>query len=496
MSGSRRKNPNKLSIGTLLLWSSSGISQAVQMMVLGFLTIYCTNALGMNAALVGTILMTTKIVDGIVDLFYGYIIDRTNTKLGRGRPYELMIIGLWLTTWLLFAVPPQSSTGVKVVWIIVCYTLCQSVFKSFLSISGTPYMVRAFNNDQKYVKLNSWGGLLTTLVIMAFNVTFPMFYAPIVNNAAGWTRLIAFISVPAAIIGLLRFLFVPERYKVETTNEKIHLRDVIKVLKVNHNIYPVALMVLVTTMLGNMSVISYYFLYIVKDLAISGVMSLFGIFATATLIFYPLILKKLTIKQFAQISMLVSIPYAVVAFFAGSNLVALGAATIILGIATLAPSYLQSLLIIECADYNEYRDQPRMEGTLTAIVSFFNNCGSAFGSFVLGILLSASGFDGTVETQPSSALLMIRICYAIVPMVFLVLSAIVMQFYKIDKLKPEISAALAAKQAALNNEGSSKEEAPTDIVEPTQADTQPTPAEPLPSVPTDAVPSARDASVN
>lgn len=446
----KEKNPDKVGFGTLLLWTSSGASQAVQMVLFGLLTIYCTNALGMDAALVGTLLLGTKIVDGVVDLFYGYAIDRTNTKLGRGRPYELMIIGLWVTTWLLFSVPASATIMVKSIWVVVCYTLCQSVFKSFLSISGTPYMVRAFNNEQKYIKLNSWGGLLTTAIIMIFNIVSPMLYAPIVNNAAGWSRLVLFLAIPCAIIGMLRFFFVPERYQVEVTTEKVRLKDVITVLKTNHNIYPVAVMTLVTTMMGAMPVTSYYFLYIVKDLAISGVLSFFQIIAMLTLIFYPMILKKLSVKRFIQLSLMLSVVYAIVAFLAGSNLIALAIAGIILGMCTLAPSYLGNLLVIECADYNEYRGQQRMEGTLTSITSFFNNCGSAFGSFVLGVLLSAAGFDGTKQVQPDSAIFMIRFIYAILPAIFMVIAALILQGYKIDKMKPEITAAIAAKQAKLN----------------------------------------------
>lgn len=165
----------------MFLWCGNGASLAVHAVLIGYVTIYCTNALGMSEAVVGTLLMVNKIFDGITDLFAGFIVDRTNTKIGRGRPYDLCIIGLWITTWLLFSVPASMTETMKCAWIFICYTLCQSVFKTFLSAAGTPYMVRAFNNDQKYVKLSSWGGLLTTCVVIVFNVIFPMFYGGVVG---------------------------------------------------------------------------------------------------------------------------------------------------------------------------------------------------------------------------------------------------------------------------------------------------------------------------
>ena len=101
----KTKNPDKIGIIPMLLWSENGASSAINVVLLTFLTLYCTNALGMSAALVGTLLMVSKIFDGITDICAGYIVDKTNTKLGRGRPYDLCILGLWFTTYLLFSVP-------------------------------------------------------------------------------------------------------------------------------------------------------------------------------------------------------------------------------------------------------------------------------------------------------------------------------------------------------------------------------------------------------
>lgn len=148
-------NPNKVGLGKMLLWSGNGASAAVQVVMIGYLTIYCTNTLGLSAALVGTLLMISKIFDGITDLIAGFIVDKTNTKIGRGRPYDLCIIGLWLTTWLIFSVPASLSVAAKCAWIFICYALCQSIFKTFMNAAATPYIVRAFNNEQKYVKLSS-----------------------------------------------------------------------------------------------------------------------------------------------------------------------------------------------------------------------------------------------------------------------------------------------------------------------------------------------------
>lgn len=435
------KNEGKVGFIPLLLWSANGASAAINVVLLSFLTLYCTNALGLSAALVGTLLMASKIFDGVTDICAGYLVDKTNTKIGRGRPYDICIIGLWLTTWLIFSVPESMSTTVKCIWIFVCYALCQSVFRTFMNAAGVPYMVRAFNNEQKYVKINSWGGIITTLAVIVFNVTFPMFYAKIINDAAGWSHLVMCLAIPLAIIGILRFLFIPEKYTVDDIQgQHTTLKDVLLLLKTNKNIYPVALLQFIVGIAANLTVTSYYFLYIVKNVEVSGVMGMFGMLAMVTMIFYPMLLKKISTKQLIQYGLMISVAAAVLNLIAGANLVLLAIGGIILGVSSLPCSYMTNILAIDCADYNEWKGNARMEGTMCSVTGFANKLGAAFGTFLIGVLLTSSGFDGTLEVQPDSAIMMIRFCYAVVPVIFYVLGAFSLKFYKLDQMKAQISA--------------------------------------------------------
>lgn len=446
------KDPNKVGIGKLLLWCANGASSAIQVILIGFLTLYCTNALGLDAALVGTVLMVSKIFDGMTDLVAGYIVDKTNTKLGRGRPYDLCIIGLWITTWLCFSVPADFSVFAKCAWIFICYSLCQSVFKTMMNAAGMPYMVRAFNNEQAYVTISSIGGLITTFAVIIFNVIFPMFYAKVINSPSGWSSLVAYISIPLCIIGMLRFFFVPEKYVVEDT-ESHHttLKDVVLLLKSNKYIYPILILQFIVGISSNFSsVTSYYFLYIVGNVEISGTMSMLAIFSMMTMALYPAILKKISTRQLVQYSLLMSIASGAILFLAGKNLVLIAIGSIINGMVALPCSYMGSLFVVECADYNEWQGRVRLEGTINSVVGFGNKIGTAFGSFLVGVALSAAGFNGAATVQPDSAIWMIRACFSIIPMAFYLLGALCLKFYKIDKLKGQMSKELAERRAALN----------------------------------------------
>ena len=442
----KEKNKDRVGAGTLLLWCGNGASVAVQTVLLGFLQIYCTNALGLSALLVGSILMGSKIIDAFTDLTAGVIVDKTHTRFGKGRPYAFCILGIWLMTWLMFSVPAEYSTVAKCAWIAVAYILSESIFKTFLNASGNVYMVRAFNSEKKYVTLNSIGGFLTTAAVMVFNVVFPRFWGKIVNSAPGWSKLIGYIAIPLAIIGILRFFFIPEKYDVDSDTEPMHFRDIITLFKVNRNFIPLLFMALVVGVFSNMSVASYYYLYIVKNVEISGVMSLFGMVPMLSLLFYPLILRKISVKKLVQVSMLFSLISAPILFIAKDNLVLLAIGGIISGLVSLPASYMQSLLIVDCSNYNEWKHVPRMEGTLSCFFGFANKVGSALGTFLIGVLLSAAAFDGKLDVEPDSAIMMIRVCNSFIPMVFSLIAALALCFYTIDKVKPQMMADLEARR--------------------------------------------------
>lgn len=431
----KEKRANKKGIGIVPFWAWNfrGMSVAVQTVLISYITFYCTDVLSLNAAMVATLLMASKLLDGVTDIFAGYLIDITKTKWGKARPYEFAIIGLWAATWAIFSVPTEFQTTAKCVWVVVCYTMAQSIFNTLLNANGTAYMVRAFNKQEHYVKLSSLGGLLTVVGVAIFNVTFPTMMEQAGTDADAWSNMVMRIAIPLAIIGMMRFFFVPEKYEVDAKGEKINLKEIKTLLTHNKYIYMVALVGLVSNLVAALGVSVYYFTYIVKDISLMGVMSLFTIVAMITMVVYPVILKKMSVKRFLQMGCVIYMLGGVILFFAGSNSILLGIGNIVLGIGTLPISMMSNLLIIECADFNEWEGRPRMEGTLGSVNGLAAKIGSAFGTFLAGVLLSVSGYVGGAEVLPGTALLMIRLLYSLIPAALYLLVALCLNFYHLDE---------------------------------------------------------------
>lgn len=71
-----------------------------------FVMLYLTNAVGLNPGIVGTLIAVSKLFDGVTDIFFGSMIDKTKTKMGKAKPWMLYgYIGCAITLIGVFAIP-------------------------------------------------------------------------------------------------------------------------------------------------------------------------------------------------------------------------------------------------------------------------------------------------------------------------------------------------------------------------------------------------------
>ena len=174
MGKEKKENPDKVGLVKFWAWQTSGISASANFIILGFVTIYCTDTLKIPPALVGTLLMITKLADGVTDLFAGYLVDRTKTRFGKGRTYEFAILGAWLCTWLLYSSSGEASLFVKCIWVASMYSCISAIFMTLLQASNNAYFVRSFATNGQRVKIASFGGIVIMLGAVALSTVFPI----------------------------------------------------------------------------------------------------------------------------------------------------------------------------------------------------------------------------------------------------------------------------------------------------------------------------------
>ena len=52
-----------------------------------FVMLYLTDTVDLNSGVIGILIMLSKFADGVTDIFFGRMIDKTKSKMGKARPW-------------------------------------------------------------------------------------------------------------------------------------------------------------------------------------------------------------------------------------------------------------------------------------------------------------------------------------------------------------------------------------------------------------------------
>lgn len=458
MEKTKAKNPNRLPLGKFLAWKSSDITSAGIFLIVGtYMSIFCTDFLGMTPMAVGNIILISNIIDFVTDLIAAFLIDNTKSKFGKARPYELGAIGMTICTTLIFVTPVGWSDTLKTVWVFCMYTFLFGVFNTFRNAANVPYLVRAFDNNRTLIgKVSSYGGFVTTMGAMVVSLTFPKAMASLATSQSGWTTLILIYMIPLTVLGTLRFIFVKENPEIDAgqIRDKVNLKEIWTLIRKNGYAWIYLLLMFLFQTIQSISALSYYFKYIVGDVSSAGLLSIMSFIVMPVMFLFPVIMKKLTPAQIIGFGCIISCAGYLINFFAGGSMTMLIIGSIITAFAMLPISYLGNMIQMDLCTYNQHLGLPRMDASIGAIFNGFGTqLGQGFGGWLLGFALTAAGYvaseGDTVVAQPESAITMIRLLYSLIPMALMVLLAVTaFMLSKLSKKIPEIEENLKNSRAA------------------------------------------------
>ena len=456
MAKTKAPKADRLPLGKFLAWKSSDITSAgVFLIISTYLSMFCTDFLGMSPLVVGNIILVSNVIDFFTDLIAAYVIDNTKTKWGKARPYELGAVGMTICTSLMFMTPNAWGDTVKVIWVFCMYTFVFGVFNTFRTSANVPYLIRAFDNNRTLIgKVSSYGGIVTTMGSMVVSLTFPKLMAKLATSSGGWTTLILIYMIPLTVLGVLRFLFVKENPAIDAqqVKNKVDLKDIWAMIRKNGYAWLYLLIMFFFQTIQSIAALSYYFKYIVGDVGAAGLLSIMSFVLLPTMFLFPVLMKKLSASQIIALGAVFSCLGYIVNFFAGASMTMLIIGAIITAFAMLPVSYLGNMVQMDLCSYNQYLGLPRMDASIGALFNGFGTqLGQGFGGWLLGFALTAAGYVASegdaIVAQPESAITMIRLLYSLIPMVLMILLAVTaFMLSKLNKKMPEIEAKIAAEQ--------------------------------------------------
>lgn len=168
------------------------------------ITFFYTDVFGLRPTDVALLFISVRMLDAVADPVMGLVTDRFQTRLGRYRPYLLvMAVPFGVSVFLTFTTP-DLSYNLKLAWAYATYTLVMLVFTAVT----IPYisLIGVLTSDPKE-RLSANGYRLFFAKVAAFLVTIAV---PVLAESWGSGHLARGYQLAMGLMGLLAtvmFLF-------------------------------------------------------------------------------------------------------------------------------------------------------------------------------------------------------------------------------------------------------------------------------------------------
>lgn len=396
---------------------------------------YFQNVICLPAMALGWIMTIARIWDAINDPMMGTIVDKTHSKWGKCRPYLIIfpaIIGLVTILAFLngnYATADTTTQKVLIVaWAAIsyiawgmCFTVCD------IPLWGITSLMTEDENDRSKIlglaRMVAGVGGIGVLVVQIAQAVAGAFGG---DMQKGFIVTVIIMTVVATILFEFAGLFTKER--VDKSEKSYTFKENFKIMFGNKPFRQILISGILRSpiqllMIVAMTLVTYYYangnimnILVYNDdgsLAGINVKILIGLGCVAAGLFVgqfvamgvtPLIIKKVEKKTLYNIySIAGAVPYALIFVFykvSGGDLTTTFW-SIIIGICMLFGSaafgginVLQSVMIADCVDYEEYYNGVRTDGVFFSGQSFITKLAAGISTIVSSAVYAIVGYSG------------------------------------------------------------------------------------------------------
>lgn len=443
------KNVDRVPLRRIIPWSAHSFSMNALIVLIGYFTIYATDTLALNPAVVGGLMVAAKIVDAVGALLAGYLVDRApETKMGKARPFELVVILCWAAAAIMFSAPGGLSDMAKYIWVFASYILLTALFMPVYNANNPLFTARVFPRREHYTDVAAKTGLVTVLVAIVITVGMPMAIQLAGKDPSAWSFVAICVAIPAAVVGLVRFWFFresPEAAEIAAT--AVRVRDIIHVLRTNPYMWVLSALSLLVGLYSGVAALTYYFRYVVGNLGLQGAVSVSFVVLIPLMFFFPKLLRRFSVSHMIAASSFFGVIGYLILMFAGANLPLIMLSAVLTALAALPFNFLSPILIIDNATYNEWKGNRRLESVGGALFSFASTFGQALAAGITGVVLAISGYVGASDVQTPTAIGGIVATSSWIPAIFaFAVGILALYYHRMERRIKEISAEVLARR--------------------------------------------------
>ena len=419
-----------------------------------FVMIFLTDTVGMNAGIVGTLIAVSKLFDGVSDIFFGSMIDKTHSKMGKARPWMFYgYFGCAICLVAIFVIPADISAFAQYAWFFIAYTLLNAGFYTANNIAYSALTALITKNNHERVQMGSIRFMFafgTSMLIQTITVGCVAFFG---GGASAWRTVAIIYAIVGVVSNTISVMSVkeltPEELaEGETKNEdvqeeKYSLIDAFKLLV--HNKYYLMICgsyILMQVYSATLNMGIYYMTYVLKNANLLGVFSwainipmILGLLFTPALVakfkgMYRLNFYGYTLGTVGRLGVLIA------GYMGSVPLMLACTATAAIGMSPLQGD--MNALIATCSEYTYLTTGKRVDGTMYSCTSLGTKIGGGIGTALAGWLLAISGYVGGAAEQSASCMNMLHIMYLWIPMIINLLITLILTRLNVEKANEEL----------------------------------------------------------
>lgn len=380
-----------------------------------YLNQYYTDVLGLGALFGGLFLtlfpILSKVIDGVVDVLYGYLIDRTKSRQGKARPWMLLSAPLITISSILLFTVPKGNEVVQAIYVVITYNLFYSLAFSIYNMSCNLMIPTSTRNAQQRGVLsvfNQVSNIMITGILVA--LIFPMVVLPKIGvDKSAWILTMSILASIALPLTLIEYYFTKERVTEEKEDEavKVPFKYQLKAVFTDKYIYLLILYFLVYTFGTSMKNLGsiYYSNYVLGTYSdgitqmlisvIGGVPMGIGIFAV-----WPLVKRfgKKTVTFFGFIIYSIG---SLICCIDPTNMVIVLIGQFIKNIGGLPSAYVFMALMADCLDHLEWKTGFRSDGIVSATYNIVQTTLVGVSNGVFNFGLFSTGYKEPTIGNPT-----------------------------------------------------------------------------------------------
>ena len=419
----------------------------LNVLIQSFMLAYYTDTMLIGASAIAAMFLLMRVLDGVTDVIFGSIVDKTNTRWGKARPW-ILVSAITIPASIIASFwAPQLGEHAKIVYAYITYFLSSCIAYTIFNIADYALLARMTRNDEERTTCSTVMMVINNIVTVIIGAVI----APMVSKI-GWRYTSIILGIAAFAFLMYEFLFTRERVgaTIGEEEEDIPVKVALKSVAKNKYFWLLAifetLLCIVVVNVGQAAV--FYCNWVLKDpMYISSILSIGTLPSIAVLFLIPLLAKKFSKSaQMIFFSFVMLVGY-VLGGIAGENhmLVMLSVMLRLVGSSPLFA--VPAAMVGDISDYNEWKTGVRSSGMCSMGMSVGGKIGMGVGAAITGWVLAGAGYNAQAATQSAAVITGIKFSFGWINAILTVILIIIAWKMDIHKYMPQVQKDLEARRA-------------------------------------------------